>query len=252
MKNLTKTFLLILIFAVSSIFAQEQLPWLVISQQKVLPKNVEKINELLKRAAPILNEFQKEGKIIAWGQFNHAWGDDWNVNMYYVTKDRDSFFKFIDEFIKSLNEKFPGEENDPRQYFEEHKDNMYQFRQIHVNNKLIPGFNVINQQIVAMTDVPKVNELVKKLTPILNKYLDEGKISGWGQFDHTWGDEWNVNFYFFAKDHASFINFWSEASKEINEKNPGLLGELRSYYKAHKDNMYHVIQISRPLDNINK
>jgi hypothetical protein len=71
---------------------------------------------------------------------------------------------------------------------------------------LITSFNM-----VTMSDVGKVNKLVDSVfTPILKELVDEGMIYSFGQFNHSWGDEWNVNFWYTAKDMTSFDKFWDE------------------------------------------
>ena len=77
--------------------------------------------------APILKQLADEGSLLGWGQFNHAWGDEWNVNFWYVTKDANSFHSFWDEYMKRVREQHP-ESWKIVEYFQAHKDNMYVIR----------------------------------------------------------------------------------------------------------------------------
>jgi hypothetical protein len=91
---------------------------------------------------------------------------------------------------------------------------------------LITSFNM-----VTMSDVGKVNKLVDSVfTPILKELVDEGMIYSFGQFNHSWGDEWNVNFWYTAKDMTSFDKFWDEYVTRVRERHP----------TAHKDNIYTI------------
>ena len=58
------------------------------------------------------------------------------------------------------------------------------------------------------------------------------------QFNHAWGDEWNVNFWYVTKDLNSFTAFWSEFVKRVNERHPGSFAAIAKYFQAHKDNIY--------------
>jgi len=109
-----------------------------------------------------------------------------------------------------------------------------------------PGILVFSQNMVPMSDVSKVNKMVDSVfAPILNGLADEGKIFGWGQLNHNWGDEWNLNFYYIAKDMDSFHDFWSEYVKTVSEKHPGTFGNTVKYFQAHKDNIYGIRHIYR-------
>ena len=102
-----------------------------------------------------------------------------------------------------------------------------------------PNWLVVSQNMVPMSEVGTVNQLIDSIAvPVLNELVDEGLLSGWGQFNHAWGDEWNVNFWYVAKDQISFGVFWAEYVKRVSERHPGAFGTMVKHFQAHKDNMY--------------
>ncbi len=103
-----------------------------------------------------------------------------------------------------------------------------------------PGWLVFSQNMVNGVNMDKVNALTDSIMPIMKELIDEGKLLGWGQLDHAWGDEWNVNFYYITESHTAFIEFWNEFIKRASERHPGLYKEWAPLIKAHKDNMYSV------------
>ena len=104
-----------------------------------------------------------------------------------------------------------------------------------------PPTLVTSFAMVPMSKVGEVNRMIDSLlVPILNGLVDEGMINSWGQFNHAWGDEWNVNFWYVAKDMNSFNAFWSEYVKRVGDKHPGAFGEIVKHFKAHKDNIYTI------------
>lgn len=118
----------ILIFVITgNIFAQsEEKPVLVVSFQKVKLSDIQTVNKMINRKfAPILNALVDEKMIGGWGLFNHAWGDEWNVNMWYVAKSMEAFNTFWKEYVKRLYEKEPDAWVKLRDYIQEHKDNIY-------------------------------------------------------------------------------------------------------------------------------
>jgi hypothetical protein len=132
MKTLFGSTLIVLMFIASAnLFGQksEQPSWLVISQNMVRLTDVGTVNQLTDSiAVPILNELVAEGMLDSWGQFNHAWGDEWNVNFWYVTESQSAFAKFWDEYVTRVSERYPGAFGEIVQYFQAHKDNMYVIR----------------------------------------------------------------------------------------------------------------------------
>ena len=66
----------------------------------------------------------------------------------------------------------------------------------------------------------EVNKMVDSVfAPILNSFVDEGKLSGWGQLNHAWGDEY---------------------VKQVSAKHPDAFGSMVEYFQEHKDNIYSI------------
>jgi hypothetical protein len=100
---------------------------------------------------------------------------------------------------------------------------------------------VISSNMVSMADVGKVNKIGDSLfVPILKELVDEGMLYSFGNFNHSWGDEWNVNYWYTAKDMASFELFWDEYVSRVSERHPGAFGSATKYFQAHKDNIYTI------------
>jgi len=129
MKRFTKIFVLlfIIMLATGSIQAQEsEQPLLVVSFQKIKMDNVGAANKLInEKIAPILNGLVDDKMLLNWGLFNHAWGDEWNVNVWYTVKDMAAFDKFWEEYITRINKNQPDAWKELRGYIQEHKDNIY-------------------------------------------------------------------------------------------------------------------------------
>jgi hypothetical protein len=100
---------------------------------------------------------------------------------------------------------------------------------------------IVSFNMVPMADIGKVNKMVDSVfTPILKELVDEGFIYSFGFFNHTWGDEWNSNTWYTAKDMSSFDKFWDEYVSRINKRHPGSFAATVKYFQAHKDNIYTI------------
>jgi len=117
---------IVFIFAANIVAQEAETPLLVVSSQKVKMTDMGKLNKLFnEKIAPILNGFVDDGMLYSWGLFTHAWGDEWNSNVWYVAKDMESFNKFWDEYVKRIGEQQKEAWAELRGYIVEHKDNMY-------------------------------------------------------------------------------------------------------------------------------
>ncbi len=100
---------------------------------------------------------------------------------------------------------------------------------------------IVSFNMVPMADVGKVNKMADSVfTPILKELVDEGFIYSFGFFSHTWGDEWNANIWYTAKDMTSFDKFWSEYVSRVSKRHPGSFAATNKYFQAHKDNIYTI------------
>ena len=130
-KNVIFLFVFTLLFTVSISFAQEEEKapkpgWLVFSENVVEGLNVVKVNALVDSInIPILKELIDEGILMGCGQLNHAWGDEWNLNFYYITESHSDFVIFWNEFVKRVSERHPGFYKIWAPLIKNHKDNMY-------------------------------------------------------------------------------------------------------------------------------
>ncbi len=104
-----------------------------------------------------------------------------------------------------------------------------------------PGFLMFNQNMVPGSDVSALNEAVDSLMlPILDAMVDEGIIYNWGILTHSWGDEWNWNWYMFTKDHASFVSAWGTFVERLLAADSTAISAIYGYVTEHKDNTYSV------------
>ena len=100
---------------------------------------------------------------------------------------------------------------------------------------------IVSSNMVHMGEVGTVNQMGDSIfVPILEELVDEGFIYSFGSFNHTWGDEWNVHYWYTAKDMGTFDKFWAEYVKRVGERHPGAWGKMVKHFQAHKDNIYTI------------
>ena len=101
---------------------------------------------------------------------------------------------------------------------------------------------VVSFQKIKMADVGTVNKMINEnFAPILNGLVDDKLLLSWGLFNHTWGDEWNVNVWYTAQGMAAFDKFWEEYMKRLSEQQADAWAKMRGYIQEHKDNIYTIM-----------
>ncbi len=220
--------------------------FLMFNQNMVPGPDMGTVNQLADSLMrPILDAMVDEGVIYNWGILTHRWGDEWNWNWYMFTKDHASFVSAWNQFVERASKANPGSLGQIFRHTTAHKDNTFGVRHFK-SRELAEGeeparFLMLNQSMVQQKDLGAVNALVDSVSvPILDAMVDEGLIYFWGAINHSWGDEWNVNWYMGTKDHGSFVTAWGEFLKRVGQKYPGVMAEFSKYIQAHKDNLYYI------------
>lgn len=76
------------------------------------------------------------------------------------------------------------------------------------------------------------------MAPILNNLVQEGKLINWGILEHRWGDEWNWNIYYAAKDIPTFLDAFQTMISEGTKADPEFTSRIWETCFEHKDAMY--------------
>jgi hypothetical protein len=83
-------------------------------------------------------------------------------------------------------------------------------------------------------------------TPVMDQAVREGRLLGYGELAHAWGDEWNYVHYFTARDEAAFHAAWRHVIAEVMRRDPQFLATAGRHCTEHKDNIYSVTHVSPP------
>jgi hypothetical protein len=104
-----------------------------------------------------------------------------------------------------------------------------------------PGTIVFSQNKCPLENFPQLDALGDSIfSPVLDEFVDEGKLLGWGILTHNWGDEWNWNIYYTIESHEAFLEFWSEYVDRLNQRHPGWSERIAPLCTEHRDNIYSV------------
>jgi len=116
----------ILLVMVFSLTVTAQDVTVVFSQNKCKMNKLSDLQKMMEEnGAVILNDLVEQEKLIDWGVMTHAWGDEYNWNVYYVAESHTKFLEAWDEFIKQVAENDPEFGDKLWEICWEHKDSIY-------------------------------------------------------------------------------------------------------------------------------
>jgi len=100
---------------------------------------------------------------------------------------------------------------------------------------------LISQNQVSFFAIGKVNKNGDSIfVPVLMKLVNDGYIYRSGHLNHNWGDEWNVNYWYTAKNMASFEKFRDDFIKLVMRRYPVAFASIVNYNRAHKNSIYSI------------
>ena len=105
-----------------------------------------------------------------------------------------------------------------------------------------PGV-VVSEQICSFGGMGDLNDMVREYwTPVLNAAVADGRLTGWGVLNHTWGSEWNWVMYYTGPDAGTLTQTVGSLLGEIFASMPGNpMDDFDAKCSAHRDNAYVVV-----------
>jgi hypothetical protein len=99
---------------------------MVLSNNKCASANLAQLRAVTdSMLGPVLDELVREGKLAGWGVLTHAWGDEWNWNIYYTAQTIQAFHDAFTQFVARVNQRYPGTFARLISMCTEHRDNIY-------------------------------------------------------------------------------------------------------------------------------
>ncbi|MGH7637928.1 MAG: hypothetical protein ACREOK_09775 [Gemmatimonadaceae bacterium] len=99
---------------------------LVVSQNKCANDKMQQIQQTNDSLfMPIVQELVNEGKLLGAGTAYHAWGDEWNVVVWYTATNAQAFFDAFNELFRRMQQRHPTVITQQMAWCTDHKDNIY-------------------------------------------------------------------------------------------------------------------------------
>ena len=99
---------------------------LTVSYNKCALDKQEQIRQVMDSLwLPIAQELVNEGKLTGAGSAYHAWGDEWNVVIWYTAPNITTFLAGFNELYRRMNQRHPDAAARFGSWCTEHKDSFY-------------------------------------------------------------------------------------------------------------------------------
>jgi hypothetical protein len=100
--------------------------YLVVSQNKCSLSRQGEIRRMVDSLwIPIAQELVNEGRLTAAGSAYHAWGDEWNVVMWFTAADIPTFLAAYSELVRRFEQRHPAAMTQMLSGCTDHRDSMY-------------------------------------------------------------------------------------------------------------------------------
>ena len=144
----------------------------------------------MKRNSPILDGLVEDGSILAWGWLKHHTGGDWRRIRYHQAASPEAAMAALGTMSEAIA-KVHGEDDPAAAEFSaacpRHDDYLWQVEQgSSGETRGQVGFSVYHFCDINRED--RADEIVAEhVSPILNKMVEDGKLSSWGWQSHVIG-----------------------------------------------------------------
>jgi hypothetical protein len=115
-----------LLFLLSFVATAAHAQTLVLSQNKCALDKQDQVRRLADSLwMPVAQELVNEGKLTSVGSAYHAWGDEWNVIIWYIAPTINAFNTGFNDLVTRINQRHPTLFPQFGAWCSEHKDSIY-------------------------------------------------------------------------------------------------------------------------------
>lgn len=196
---------------------------------------------VMKNTAPIYDAAVEDGTINAWGWLAHHTGGQWR-RVQYHTSDTVEGLLAAQETIGERVDEAGGANDGFAQICGSHEDYIWKSeagstQQAERGPAALSVYEVCN-----LNDEARAKEIVEtNFAPVLDKAVEDGKLTSWGWNSHVLGGEYRVLQTMTAKDHATLLKARADILETIyGDGNNAAANEYSTICTSHSDYLWNV------------
>ena len=201
----------------------------------------ERADEIVKTYnAPVNDQMVKEGVMTGWGWLAHHTGGKWRRVQYHQAMSLDALLDAQDEMGKRMDAAGDTSDDEFGKICNAHEDYIWQVESGTAGaDRGAAGFSVYYKCNESKED--RADEIwANDFAPILNKYVEAGKISSWGWSSHWVGGAYRKLQTMTGADHKSLLKARGELIGEMYAEESAFGEEFTEICGSHSDYMWDI------------
>ena len=206
-----------------------------------------RVDELTAETAPIMDKLVEDGEITGWGWYGHHTGGRWQRLTYHTASSIDQLLDGSDAIQAALAAASDDDADDDDQLgfgqiCPQHDDYIWQTvaGSGGGGGSAKAGFSTYH--VCDSSREERADEIIKEhAAPILNKLVEEGKLTSWGWSVHDVGGRFRKLQTMTGSDHKSVLAARAEAIDAIYADGSKAGEELSDICGSHVDYMWDII-----------
>lgn len=210
------------------------------------PTGEERVDEIVKTInAPVYDQMVKDGVITGWGWLAHHTGGKWRRIQYHQSDSLEGLLDAQDEMDKRFADTDQAADKEFGKTCRSHDDYIWEAKAgSSADSRGKAGFSVY--YVCDETRETRADEIfTKNFGPIMDKYVEAGKLTSWGWSSHWVGGKYRRLQTMTAGNHKALLKARGELIEEMYPEGSEVGQEFTEICGSHSDYMWN-IQIETP------
>lgn len=191
--------------------------------------------------SPVYRQMREEGLITGWGWLAHHTGGHWRRLGYFAAPSLNALLDAQDSFAERMEASAPKAGKEMGKICSAHDDYIWKYE----TGKAVDssGAAVFSTYFICdETREARADEIVKEhFAPIMNRFVDEGRLSGWGWLSHWVGGKYRRLQTIAAKDMKTVLAARDALIGELYAEGSETGEEFTKICGSHSDYMWMVV-----------
>ena len=210
------------------------------------PTGEDRVDEIAKTInAPVYDQMVKDDVITGWGWLAHHTGGKWRRIQYHQAGSLGALLDAQDEMDKRFADTDPAVNQEFGKICHSHDDYIWEAKAgSSADSRGEAGFSVY--YVCDETRETRADEIFgKNFAPIMDKYVEAGKLTSWGWSSHWVGGKYRRLQTMTASSHKALLKARDELIADMFPEGSELGQEFTQICGSHSDYMWN-IQIETP------
>ncbi len=205
-----------------------------------------RVDELTAETAPIMDKLVDDGVITAWGWYGHHTGGRWQRLAYHTASSMDQLLDGSDAIQAALAAASDDDADDDQLRFgqvcPQHDDYIWETVAGSGGGQGSAKAGFSTYHVCDSSREERADEIIKEhAAPILNKLVEEGKLTSWGWSVHDVGGRFRKLQTMTGTDHQAVLAARDEFIEAIYAEGSSAGEELATVCGSHVDYMWDII-----------